>query len=331
MDEQGIKELDGLIEKESAFVRTFFEGIEKVIVGQRALLERFLIGLLANGHILIEGVPGLAKTLAVKSFSYMMHASFKRIQFTPDMLPADLTGGPIYDQSTGTFKMRKGPIFANIILADEINRAPAKVQSALLEVMQEKQVTVGEHTYDLEEPFMVLATQNPIEQDGTYLLPESQLDRFMLNVRVTYPTRQEEAKILKEMSFTDKKLHIEPIFDPAHILKVRRIVNRIYIDQKVEDYILDIVEATRDPLKFGLKDLVSLIQFGVSPRATIHLTTAAKAYAFIQGRGYVRPQDIKGIAMDVLRHRLIESHAAVTGRLTAEDIIQKILDELEMP
>jgi len=331
MNNQISKELDDLIAKESAFVDTFFQGIEKVIVGQRKLLERFLVGLLANGHILIEGVPGLAKTLAVKSFSYMMHTTFKRIQFTPDMLPADLTGGLIYDQATGTFKMRKGPIFTNILLADEINRAPAKVQSALLEVMQEKQVTVGEHTFDLKEPFMVLATQNPIEQDGTYLLPESQLDRFMFNIRITYPSRAEESRIMREMSFTDKNLEIEPVFDPSHILQVRQLVNQVYVDEKVENYILDIVEATRDPIKYGLKDLVGLIQFGVSPRATIHLTIAARAYAFIHGRSYVRPQDIKDIAMDVLRHRLIESYSASTNRLTAEDIIQKILDELDMP
>jgi len=331
MEEYEVTKLEEQIQKESAFVQTFFDSLEKVIIGQRKMLERFLIGLLANGHILIEGVPGLAKTLAVKSFSLMMHANFSRIQFTPDMLPADLTGSPVYDQQTGNFKMRKGPIFTNILLADEINRAPAKVQSALLEVMQEKQVTIGEQTFDLDEPFMVLATQNSIEQDGTYPLPESQLDRFMINVRITYPNRSEESRILRAMAVTGKELHVDPVFDPKHILQVRSIVNQIYIDQKVEDYILDIIEATRNPLKFGLKDLEGLIQFGASPRGTIHLTTAARAYAFIQGRSYVRPQDIKEIAVDVLSHRIIESYAASSNHMKPEDLLQKILDRLDMP
>lgn len=331
MESYDAEQLDKEIEKEIEFVHTFFNGIEKVIVGQRKLLERLLIGLLANGHILIEGVPGLAKTLAVKSFALMMNVNFKRIQFTPDMLPADLTGSPIYDQQTGHFKMRKGSIFTNILLGDEINRAPAKVQSALLEVMQEKQVTIGEQTFDLEEPFMVLATQNPIEQDGTYPLPESQLDRFMINVRVTYPTRKEESQILKSMSIIGEEHQIEPVFDAEHILKARSIVNQIYISQKVEDYILDIVEATRHPLKFGLKDLEGLIQFGVSPRGTIQLIRAVRAYAFINGRSYVKPHDVKDIAVDVLSHRIIESYAASSNHMSPEDLLQRILDRLEMP
>lgn len=331
MNDQDIEKLEIEIKDERTFIDAFFSEIGKVIVGQRYLVERILLGLLANGHILIEGLPGLAKTLAVRTFSLVVQLKFSRIQFTPDMLPADLTGAPIFNQKTGTFQIKKGPVFANIVLADEINRAPAKVQSALLEAMQERQVTIGEQPFYLDEPFLVLATQNAIEQDGTYPLPESQLDRFMLKVRISYPTRSEESTILKRMSFTGMKIDVDKIFDPAHIMRMRSLVDRVYIDQKVEDYILDIVEATRDPERFGFPDLRKFIQFGVSPRATLHLSVAAKAYALIQGRGYVRPQDIKSIGMDVLCHRLIESYQSRAQNITAESIIQKILDGIEMP
>ena len=327
---KGMEDLEKIIQAESPLIDTFFQEIEKVIVGQKHLLERLLLGLLANGHILIEGVPGLAKTMAVKTFSLMMQTKFQRIQFTPDMLPADLTGTPIYNQSTGSFTIKKGPVFTNILLADEINRAPAKVQSALLEVMQEKQVTIGEQTFPLDDPFLVLATQNPIEQDGTYFLPESQLDRFMFNVKISYPSRQEEVRILRNMSVTDKKFDVKKVLDPRHILGIRKIIDQIYIDEKVEEYLLDIVEATRYPEKFGITDLKGLIQFGVSPRATIHLSVAAKAYAFIQGRAYVRPEDVKAVAQDVLQHRLIESVQAGAQGFSAENLIQIVLDRIEM-
>ena len=305
--------------------------IEKVMVGQRYLLERLLVGLLANGHILIEGVPGLAKTTAVKTLSAVIQTKFQRIQFTPDMLPADLIGTLIYDQKSGDFKIKKGPVFANIILADEINRAPAKVQSALLEAMQERQVTIGQETLTLDNPFLVLATQNPIEQEGTYPLPEAQVDRFMLKLKVTYPTKEEELKILKRMSFTDKQFNLNKIVSPADILRVRSVVDEIYMDEKIERYIVDIVEATRKPEQYKLKDLQGLIQYGASPRATIFLVLAAKAYAFLQGRGYVTPQDVKSIGLDVLRHRVIVSYEAEAEEKTSEDIVRKIFEEVEVP
>ncbi len=326
------------VKRESSFVGLLMMEMEKVIVGQKYLLERLLLGLISNGHVLIEGVPGLAKTTAVKTLSSAIQTKFQRIQFTPDMLPADLTGTLIYDQKTGGFITKKGPLFANIILADEINRAPAKVQSALLEAMQERQITIGQETFPLDDPFLVMATQNPIEQEGTYPLPEAQVDRFMLKVRVVYPTKDEELKILKRMAVTDKKIDVSRIISPADIIRARGVVNEIYMDEKIERYIVDIVEATRHPEQVGngrdrslLADLKSLIQYGASPRATIYLTIASKAYAFLQGRGYVTPQDVKTIGMDVLRHRVIISYEAEAEEKTSEDIIKKIFDEIEVP
>ncbi len=331
MKESTMKELEKEIQHESRKFGEFFQQIENVIVGQKDLIERILLGMLAGGHILIEGVPGLAKTLAVKTFAMAVQLQFSRIQFTPDMLPADLTGAPVYDQRTASFYVKKGPVFANIVLADEINRAPAKVQSALLEAMQERQVTIGDASYALTEPFLVLATQNMIEQDGTYPLPESQLDRFMLKVSMTYPTREEEALILQRMAFTDVKFDVNPVLDPEHILRLRTLVDRIHIEKKVQDYILDIVEATRQPDKFGMNDLVGLIKYGVSPRAGIHLSVASRAYALVQGRAYVRPQDIRAVARDVLSHRLIESYQARGLNITAENLVDRILDGVDMP
>jgi MoxR-like ATPase len=317
--------------KESAFVEGVLFEMQKVIVGQRYLLERLLVGLLANGHILIEGVPGLAKTTAVKVLSEIIQAKFHRIQFTPDMLPADLTGTVIYEPKTATFSIKKGPVFANIILADEINRAPAKAQSALLEAMQEHQVTIGDETLKLDDPFLVLATQNPIEQEGTYPLPEAQVDRFMLKVKIQYPSKDEELKILKRMSFTEKKFDVKKLITPQDIIRLRRIVDEIYMDEKIDHYIVDIVEATRKPADYQLSDLKGLIQYGASPRATIYLSVASKAYAFLQGRGYVTPQDVKSIGMDVLRHRVIPTYEAEAEERTSEDIIKRIFEAVEVP
>ena len=319
------------VKKESHFIEAVLLEMQKVIVGQRYLLERLMVGLLANGHVLLEGVPGLAKTLAVKTLASTIKAKFQRLQFTPDMLPADLTGTLIYDQRTGDFKVKTGPIFANIILADEINRAPAKVQSALLEAMQERQVTIGEETFPLEDPFLVLATQNPIDQEGTYPLPEAQVDRFMLKVKVDYPTKDEEHEILKRMSFTNKTIKVNEIISLGDLIHARSVVDEVYLDEKIERYIVDIVDATRQPDAYKLADLKGLIQFGASPRATISLTVAAKAYAFLQGRGYVTPQDIKSIGMDVLRHRVIISYEAEAEEKTSEDVIKMIFDEIEVP
>jgi MoxR-like ATPase len=325
-----VKQIGQLVQQKSEFVRTLLSELEKVIVGQRYMLERMVIGLLANGHILLEGVPGLAKTLSVTALSKAIDAEFRRIQFTPDLLPADLIGTQIYRQSDGQFYTRKGPIFANIILADEINRAPAKVQSALLEAMQERQVSIGEETFALPKPFLVLATQNPIEQEGTYPLPEAQLDRFMLKLKIEYPSKEQERQILDRMAVTDKKLDIKPVVRPADIAELRAVVDEIYIDEKVKDYIVDVVCATRDPKKYGL-DLANFIQYGASPRATIYLTLAAKAHAFMQQRGYVTPQDVKSIGADVLRHRVIVSYEAEAEDKTSEDIIKTIFDSIEVP
>jgi MoxR-like ATPase len=319
------------VKKESAFVNKLLAEMEKVIVGQRYLLERLLVGLLANGHILIEGVPGLAKTLSVKVLAQAIKTKFQRIQFTPDLLPADLIGTLIYNPKDGNFTVKKGPIFANIILADEINRAPAKVQSALLEAMQEKQVTIGESTYKLDEPFLVLATQNPIEHEGTYPLPEAQVDRFMLKLKIAYPNKEEEYAIMKRMAATDKKILVSPIVDPDDIVKARKVVDEIYIDERIEKYIIDIVFATRDPNAYKLKDLTGLIQYGASPRASIYLSVASKAYAFLQGRGYVVPQDVKTIGMDILRHRIIASYEAEAEDKTSEDMIKRIFEEVRVP
>ncbi|MCA9394180.1 MAG: MoxR family ATPase [Candidatus Omnitrophica bacterium] len=329
-----VREQDQLTEtilKEHSIIESIFSEMEKVIVGQKYLLERILIGLLANGHILIEGVPGLAKTLTVSTFSSIIHTKFQRIQFTPDMLPADLTGAPVYIQQTGTFETKKGPIFTNILLTDEINRASAKVQSALLEVMEERQVTIGETTYRLEDPFMVLATQNSIEQDGTHDLPESQLDRFMLKVNITYPNRAEELRIMRNHGMTQKNIAVKSIIDPQHILGLRKIIDGIIIEEKVENYILDIVEATRDPERFKLAELKEMIKFGGSPRATINLLLASKAHAFLKGRSYVTSEDVKAIGVDVLQHRIILSHQAETRGLDAIGCVRKILNHIPMP
>lgn len=331
MSEMSIAAINEKVRKESGFISGLVMEAEKVMVGQKDLIEKLLVGLLANGHILIEGVPGLAKTTAIKTISAAIQAKFQRLQFTPDMLPADLTGTLIYDQKNSKFEIKKGPIFANIILADEINRAPAKVQSALLEAMQERQVTIGETTLKLDDPFLVLATQNPIEQEGTYPLPEAQIDRFMLKVKITYPSKEEELKILRRMAFTRKAIEVRPIVTPQDVLRARSVVDEIYMDEKIEKYIVDIVEATRDPAAYRLADIKGLIQYGASPRATINLALAAKAYAFLQGRGYVTPQDVKSIGMDVLRHRVIVSYEAEAEEMTSEDIVKKIFAEVEVP
>jgi MoxR-like ATPase len=305
--------------------------IEKVIVGQKKLIERILVGLLADGHLLIEGVPGLAKTLTVSVLAQTIQAKFQRIQFTPDLLPADLIGTQIYNAKDGQFTTRKGPIFANLILADEINRAPAKVQSALLEAMQERQVTIGGQTYKMDDPFLVLATQNPIEQEGTYPLPEAQKDRFMLKILMTYPDLEEERLILQRMGRLAREIPIQPVIDRQGLFDLRKAVDQVYLDEKIERYILSIVFATRDPRRFKLAELSSLIQYGASPRATICLALAARAYAFLQGRGYVTPQDIQSIAPDVLRHRVIVSYEAEAEEKTSDDIVKRILEEIEVP
>ena len=304
--------------------------IEKVVVGQRHVIERLLVGLLAGGHVLLEGVPGLAKTLAAKTLAAGIQARFRRLQFTPDLLPADLIGTQVYHPRTGDFHVKRGPIFAHLILADEINRAPAKVQSALLEAMQEKQVTIGDETFALEEPFLVLATQNPIEQEGTYPLPEAQVDRFMLKVKVGYPDRAEERRILDRMATTQPALDIEPVLNLDDVLRLRAAVDEIYIDDKVKDYIVALVFATREPQQLA-PELGHLIQYGASPRASIYLTLAAKAYALLMGRAYVVPHDVKSVAMDVLRHRLILSYEAEAEGRTSEDLVTRILDTLEVP
>jgi len=304
--------------------------IEKVVVGQRHVIERLLVGLLAGGHVLLEGVPGLAKTLAAKTLAAGIQARFRRLQFTPDLLPADLIGTQVYHPRTGDFHVKRGPIFAHLILADEINRAPAKVQSALLEAMQEKQVTIGDETFALEEPFLVLATQNPIEQEGTYPLPEAQVDRFMLKVKVGYPDRAEERRILDRMATTQPALDVEPVLNLDDVLRLRAAVDQIYIDDKVKDYIVALVFATREPQQLA-PELGHLIQYGASPRASIYLTLAAKAYALLMGRAYVVPHDVKSVAMDVLRHRLILSYEAEAEGKTPEELVTRILDTLEVP
>ncbi len=325
-----VVEINNEVSRVGAFVKPLFNEISKVIIGQTYLIERLVIGLLANGHILLEGVPGLAKTLSVKTLASCINAKFSRIQFTPDMLPADVIGTQVYNPHSGQFSTRKGPIFANFVLADEINRAPAKVQSALLEAMQEKQVTIGENSFKLEEPFLVLATQNPIEQEGTYPLPEAQVDRFMLKLKITYPQREEERQILELMAKTSQPPVASPVIESKQILEARKLINEIYIDDKVKDYIVDIVCATREPDKYKIQ-LQGMIQLGASPRATIGLTLAAKAHAFIKGRGYVTPQDVKSIGMDVLRHRVTVTYEAEAEEKTSETIIQKIFDELPVP
>ncbi|MFA5857923.1 MAG: MoxR family ATPase [Elusimicrobiota bacterium] len=328
--EQGIRELNDKVKKESVFVEELLTEIGKVIVGQRYTLERLLIGLLGNGHVLLEGVPGLAKTLAVKTLSDCIQTKFQRIQFTPDLLPADLIGTNIYNPQNGNFTVKKGPVFSNLILADEINRAPAKVQSALLECMQERQVTIGDSTHKLDDPFLVLATQNPIEQEGTYPLPEAQVDRFMLKLKVSYPSRDEEKVILERMTGSSVP-KVSKIISPADILKARQVVESIYVDEKIKNYILDIVFATRYPEKYKLDELKPLISYGASPRATIYLTITAKAHAFLRGRGYVTPEDVKSIGLDVLRHRVIVSYEAEAEELTSDEIVKRVFDTVEVP
>jgi MoxR-like ATPase len=318
------------VKERSSLTKKIFEEMGKVIVGQNYLLERLLVGLLSDGHILLEGVPGLAKSLSVSTLAQIIKADFKRIQFTPDLLPADLIGTLILNPKTMEFTTQKGPIFSNIILADEINRAPSKVQSALLEAMQERQVTISKTTYPMERLFMVLATQNPIEHEGTYPLPEAQVDRFMLKVKIDYPDKKEEREIIERMAKIGEKIPVTQVISPEEILGLRQLVNDIYIDEKIKNYILDVVFATRDPKAYGL-DLENYIEYGASPRASIALVIAAKAHAFIRGRGYVTPQDVKSMGMDVLRHRVIPTYEAEAEEMTGEDILKKIFDEIEVP
>lgn len=319
------------IREQSAWVVTLRAEIGKVIVGQQYLVDRLLVGLLADGHVLLEGVPGLAKTLSVRTLAAAVEAAFSRIQFTPDLLPADVIGTLIYNPKSGEFSTKKGPVFANIVLADEINRAPAKVQSALLEAMQERQVTIGEESYPLPHPFLVLATENPIDQEGTYPLPEAQVDRFMLKLQIGYPSREEERKILDIMATTGAKPEAAAVVNPQQIVEARKAVNEVYLDPKIRDYILDLVFATREPENHQLGDLEPFIQFGASPRATIALTLAAKAWAFLAGRGYVTPQDVKSIAPDILRHRMILTYEAEAEEWTTESVLQQVLETIPVP
>jgi len=326
----GITAINERVKEEAACLYRLREEIGRVIVGQRYLVDRLMIGLLANGHVLLEGVPGLAKTLSVKTLAQAVNASFQRLQFTPDLLPADLIGTLIYNPREGVFTTKKGPIFANIILADEINRAPAKVQSALLEAMQERQVTIGDQTHPLPDPFLVLATQNPIEQEGTYPLPEAQVDRFMLKLSITYPSREEERQILDRMASTNHRGGASPVINTEDILRLRALVDQIYLDDKIKDYIIDLVFATRNPAAYKL-DLQRLIQYGASPRATLYLTLAAKAHAFLQGRGYVTPQDVKSIGHDILRHRVIVTYEAEAEDIDADAVVKNIFDGVPVP
>ncbi|EPX63053.1 MoxR-like ATPase in aerotolerance operon [Cystobacter fuscus DSM 2262] len=325
-----IRALTERVQQESGFVELLNQEVGKVIVGQRYMLERILIGVLCNGHVLLEGVPGLAKTLTVRTIADSISASFMRIQFTPDLLPADLVGTMIYNQQAANFTVRKGPVFANVVLADEINRAPAKVQSALLEAMQERQVTIGDQSFPLPSPFLVLATQNPIEQEGTYPLPEAQVDRFMLKVKVGYPTREEEKIIMDRMS-GGKPPAVQRVIALEQLVRARELVHQIYMDEKVKDYILNVVFATREPARYGLKDQADYIQFGASPRATIALSQASRAHAFLRHRGFVTPEDVKAVAFDVLRHRVALTYEAEAEELTTEKLIQRVFDRVEVP
>ncbi|HEX7480953.1 MAG TPA: MoxR family ATPase [Polyangiales bacterium] len=335
-----VRAINELVERESAFIENIVSEVGKVIVGQEHMVERLLIGLLTSGHVLLEGVPGLAKTLTVKTLCETVSAKFQRIQFTPDLLPADLIGTVIYNQQSGSFSAKKGPIFANLILADEINRAPAKVQSALLEAMQERQVTIGDETFPLDKPFMVMATQNPLEQEGTYPLPEAQIDRFMLHVQVGYPTRDEERKIMERMSQhllrgdddnASLQMRAKHVVTPADILQARKVVGQVYVDEKIKDYIIDVVLATRDPKRAGLKDLAEMIAHGASPRASIALNMASRAHAFMRHRGFVTPEDIKAVGPDVLRHRLIRSYEAEAEEISSDQIVRRIFEAVEVP
>jgi len=325
-----INAINAKIEKESEFVDKITEQVAKVIVGQKYMVERLLIGLLSDGHILLEGVPGLAKTMTVKTLSDTIKTQFQRIQFTPDLLPADIVGTVIYEQKTGKFSVKKGPVFSNLVLADEINRSPAKVQSALLEAMQERQVTIGEETFKLPDPFLVLATQNPIEQEGTYPLPEAQVDRFMLKLSIGYPDRDEELEIMRRMTQLQTP-QAQAVVTPADILRAKKAVHQVYIDPKIENYIVDIVFATRKPKEYGLEDLQELIAYGASPRASINLSMAARAHAFLRRRGFVTPEDVRSIGLDVLRHRVIVTYEAEAEEVTAEEVVGKILNKIEVP
>ena len=325
-----IRELNERIERQSAFVTNLTTGIDQVIVGQKHLVESLLIGLLSDGHVLLEGVPGLAKTLAIKTLASLIDAQYSRIQFTPDLLPADVIGTMVYSQKDETFQVKKGPVFANFVLADEINRAPAKVQSALLEAMQERQVTIGKETFRLPEPFLVLATQNPIEQEGTYPLPEAQVDRFMLKVVIDYPKLEEEKLIIRQ-NINGERLNVKPILKADEIIEARKVVRQVYLDEKIEKYIVDIVFATRYPEKYDLKELKDMIGFGGSPRASINLALAARSYAFIKRRGYVIPEDVRAVAHDVLRHRIGLTYEAEASNMTSDEIVSKILNKVEVP
>ena len=325
-----IRELNDLIASKSSFVNMITQGMDQVIVGQKHLIDSLMIGLLSNGHILLEGVPGLAKTLAIRTLASLIDSKYSRIQFTPDLLPADVVGTMVYSQAKEQFQIKKGPIFANFVLADEINRAPAKVQSALLEAMQERQVTIGEQTFRLDDPFLVMATQNPIEQEGTYPLPEAQVDRFMLKVIISYPKKEEEKQIIRQ-NISGRKVEIKPVLKPSEIIEARDIVQKVYIDEKIERYIVDIVFATRFPQDHGLADLKEMISFGASPRASISLAMAARAYAFLKQRGYVIPEDVRAVCHDVLRHRIGLSYEAEANNMTAEEIISEILNKVEVP
>ena len=325
-----IRELNDIVASKSDFVNLITRGMDQTIVGQKHLVESLLIALLSNGHILLEGVPGLAKTLAIKTLSQLIDAKYSRIQFTPDLLPADVIGTMVYSIKNETFQVKKGPVFANFVLADEINRAPAKVQSALLEAMQERQVTIGDNTFGLDEPFLVMATQNPIEQEGTYPLPEAQVDRFLLKVVIGYPSKEEEKIIVRQNLGNDKK-RITPLLRPEEVMSAQKVVEMIYIDEKIERYIVDIVFATRFPSDYGLSDLSSIISFGASPRASISLAKAAKAYAFLRQRGYVIPEDVRAVCHDVLRHRIGLTYEAEANNITSDEVISDILDKIEVP
>ena len=325
-----IRELNDLVASKSDFINLIQRGMDQTIVGQKHLIDSLLIALLSNGHVLLEGVPGLAKTLAIKTLAQVIDAKYSRIQFTPDLLPADVTGTMVYSVKSEQFQVKKGPIFANFVLADEINRAPAKVQSALLEAMQERQVTIGDNTFPLDEPFLVMATQNPIEQEGTYPLPEAQVDRFLLKVIIGYPSKEEEKLIIRQ-NITNERKEVRPLLRPQEIIEVQKVCEKIYIDEKIERYIVDIVFATRFPADYGLNDLVSIIDFGASPRASISLARAARSYAFLRGRGYVVPEDVRAVAHDVMRHRLGLTYEAEANNITADDIISEILDKVEVP
>ncbi len=331
MTDFSLTELNEKIAKESAFVKPLQDEIAEVVVGQNEIVTKILIGLLSNGHILLEGVPGLAKTTIVKTVAQLIDTSFQRVQFTPDMLPADLIGTLIYNQKTGGFETKKGPIFSNIILADEINRSPAKVQSALLEAMQERQITIGEKTFLLDDPFLVFATQNPIEQEGTYPLPEAQVDRFMMKLKVDYPSKDEELRILRRVSVADGEVNLSPVVKPSAIRDARRVVSDVYVDEKIEQYVVDLILATRDPRNYELGEIADLIAYGGSPRATIFLIQASRARAFLEGRGYVIPEDVRYVGFDILRHRIIPTYEAEAEEVTPEDLIQRLFDTIEVP